>query len=98
MLRYPPLREIDKASSHHIAPGDIDRYLSYPSASTAQRGEADRKAAKKEQDRAALAAWRTNGQTLDELPPVPRSMAEIMGDYLPRIGGIVAPNMGRRAS
>ncbi|WP_437709406.1 hypothetical protein WMF45_33735 [Sorangium sp. So ce448] len=98
VLRYPPLREIDRDSTHHIAPGDIDRYLSYPSVNAAQQGEADRRAARKEQDRAAQAAWRTNGQTIDELPPVPRTMAEIVGDYLPRVGGIVAPNMGRRAS
>lgn len=37
-------------------------------------------------------------QTLDEPPPAPRTMTDIMGDYLPRIGGVIAPGLGRRAS
>ncbi|WP_438040933.1 hypothetical protein [Sorangium sp. So ce128] len=54
---------------------------------------------KEEQGRAAREAPKASRQTPSERPlTYARSFQDIMGDYLPRVGGIVAPNMGRRAS
>ncbi|WP_437731286.1 hypothetical protein [Sorangium sp. So ce1335] len=51
-----------------------------------------------ERERRTLPTQSTAGQTPDDRPPGHRGTREIMGDYLPCIGGIIAPGFGRRAS
>lgn len=73
----------------------------------ASQTEADARAAvdvirsrvREEETRRLEASRRTAEQTPSERPAMyNRSMQDIMGDYLPRIGGMIAPGLGRRAS